>query len=209
MGNKYRLEIKAKIVDMLKSVKQKRISKYIVLFMGFLVLLQAAPVFSVGLTCHSIDKLSLQFKKPAVLNKVVNKIHQITDNDYIKKLNERQDKYIDIKELELKTGTLDKFDEIRKKEYLALRPLVLQMEAKYIRLDEMDKKRCRIYDRNCKKELKKNTQILNDEIAELKKQIWHKKEYYKILYINETTRAQDIKLRRLIKSATSNNPKMW
>ena len=59
MGNKYRLEIKAKIVDMLKSVKQKRISKYIVLFMGFLVLLQAAPVFSVGLTCHSIDKLNI------------------------------------------------------------------------------------------------------------------------------------------------------
>ncbi len=154
-------------------------------------------------------KISLQIKKPAIINKVSNKINQITDNSYIRKLNEGQNKYINLEELELKTNTLTKFEEINRKEYLALRPLVLQLEAKYMRLDEMDKKRCRFYDRRCKKELKKNIDALNSEITELKRQIWHKKEYYKILYINETTRQEDIKLRRLIKAATNNNPKLW
>jgi len=46
-------------------------------------------------------------------------------------------------------------------------------------------------------------------MKELKRRIWQKKEYYKILYLNNTSRKQDLKLRQIIKNVTNNKSQLW
>lgn len=125
-------------------------------------------------------------------------------------LEKRQAKYIEIKdELGLTEEELSAFSEIYTMEAWALRPIALELETKYLRMDELNAKKCRWYQRTCKKELKKDKKFLEDDISELKRQIWQKKEYYKVLYLNATTREQDIKLRKLINAKTNAKPQLW
>lgn len=125
-------------------------------------------------------------------------------------LEKRQGEYIEIKEeLGLTEDEIAIFSEINTMEIWAVRPIVLELESKYLRLDELNEKKCRWYQKSCKKELKKDKNFLKGDINELKRQIWQKKEYYKILYINNLTREQDIKLRQLINVKTNSKPQLW
>lgn len=125
-------------------------------------------------------------------------------------LDKRQENYIEIKDtLKLNTRELAVFNEISVKESWALRPLALELEANHLRLDELNKTKCSWYSKSCKRELKANKAFVENDIKELKRQIWQKKEYYKILYLNQTSRRQDLKLRQIIQTITKNNPKMW
>jgi len=124
-------------------------------------------------------------------------------------LEKRKQNYIELNDLNLNENQLEAFSVIREYEAAALRPIVLELEARYQRFDELKAQKCRFYQRQCKKELKENKLLIFNEIKELKRQIRLKKEYYKILYINRTTRAQHTKLRKIINSKTRSNPKMW
>jgi len=127
-----------------------------------------------------------------------------------KPLYARQENNIDIKEeLRLNKKELEKFNQINTMEYQMVRPIALQLEANLLRLDELNEIKCRWYQRQCKKELEKNKAFISGDIKELKRQIRQKKEYYKILYINETTRRQDLKLREIIKNETKGKVQMW
>ena len=86
---------------------------------------------------------------------------------------------------------------------------MLELEARYLRLDELNEVECKWYQRTCKKELKQDKTFLADDIKELKRQVWQKKEYYKILYLNATTREQDKKLRQMIFNKTKGKMQMW
>lgn len=123
-------------------------------------------------------------------------------------LSQRQQKYIEITPL-LSEETLTSFDEIRLKEFDALRPLSLDLEAKLLRQDELYSAKCKWYQRTCKKEKKADLAFLQNDIKELKRQIWQKKEYYKILYINETTREEDLEIRNIINIKTNSKPQLW
>ena len=125
-------------------------------------------------------------------------------------LNIRQGKYIKIKdELSLEDTELYDFNSIKENEDKVLRPIVLELEARYLRLDELNEIECRWYQRTCKKELKRDKAFLEDDIKELKRQVWQKKEYYKILYLNATTREQDQKLRQMIFNKTNGKMQLW
>lgn len=125
-------------------------------------------------------------------------------------LQDRQKNYIEIKDtLKLNTRELAVFNEINTKETWALRPLALELEANYLRLDELNKTKCRWYSKSCKKELKADIAFVEADIKELKRQIWQKKEYYKILYLNQTSRRQDLKLRQIIQNITKAKPQLW
>lgn len=134
------------------------------------------------------------------------------DKDLFKRppLDVRQQKFVEIKnELSLNESELYDFNGIKEMEEKALRPIVLELEALYLRLDELNEVECKWYQRACKKELKRNKAFLADDIRELKRQVWQKKEYYKILYLNATTRAQDLKLRQMIYNETKGKPQLW
>lgn len=125
-------------------------------------------------------------------------------------LEERQEKYIEIRnELSINEDELYDFEGIKQDEERVLRPIALQLEANYLRLDELNQIECRWYQRTCKKELKKDKAFLDADIRELKRQIWQKKEYYKILYLNATTREQDIRLRQIIHNKTRGKAQLW
>lgn len=124
-------------------------------------------------------------------------------------LEKRQDNYIEIQSLNLNERELEKIDTIRTMEYTTLRPIALSLESCLLRLDELKETKCKFYQRQCKKELKKNKAFVADDIKELKRQIRQKKEYYKILYINETTRIQYLMLREMIKSITNDKTQLW
>ena len=127
-----------------------------------------------------------------------------------KPLDARQENYIDIQEeLRLNNKELEKFNQINIMEYQMVRPIALQLEANLLRLDELNEVKCRWYKKQCKKELEQNKAFISGDIKELKRQIRQKKEYYKILYINETTRRQDLKLREIIKNETKGKVQMW
>ncbi len=133
-------------------------------------------------------------------------------NDIFKRqpLNIRQGEYVDIKdELSLDEAELYDFNSIKEDEEKVLRPIVLELEARYLRLDELNEVECKWYQRTCKKELKQDKAFLADDIKELKRQVWQKKEYYKILYLNATTREQDKKLRQMIFNKTKGKMQMW
>jgi len=125
-------------------------------------------------------------------------------------LEKRMENYIEIKdELKLNDRELDNFYNISEMERQMVRPIALKLEANLLRLDELNEIKCRWYQKQCKRELKKNKAFIADDIKELKRQIRQKKEYYKILYINQTTRKQDLELRNIIKEKTQNKPQMW
>lgn len=125
-------------------------------------------------------------------------------------LADRKDNYLEIKNsLRLNNKELSRFSDINIKESWALRPLALDLEAKYLRQDELNAAKCRFYQRTCKKELKKDKAFLASDIKELKRRIWQKKEYYKILYLNETTRRQDLMLRHAVDEWTGHKPQLW
>ncbi len=124
-------------------------------------------------------------------------------------LEQRQENYIEIQNLNLNERKLEKFDTIRTMEYAMLRPIALQLESCLLRLDELNQTKCRFYQRQCKKELKKNKAFVAGDVKELKRQIRQKKEYYKTLYINETTRAQHLMLRETIKNITNDKIQLW
>lgn len=124
-------------------------------------------------------------------------------------INTRRNNYVELEDLELNDTAMEKFEEIYMKEAQELRPLALDLEAKYIRLDELNAMHCRFYQRKCKEKLKAKYEALEPEIKELERQIWLKKEFYKIKYINATTRAQDIKLHKIIYKKTGGNMKLW
>ncbi len=126
-----------------------------------------------------------------------------------KSLDARQNNYIEIQTLNFNTKELEKIETIRTMEYAALRPIALSLESYLLREDELNKTKCKWYQKQCKKELKKNKIFIAGDIKELKRQIWQKKEYYKILYINETTRAQHLMLREMIKDITNNKTQLW
>lgn len=133
-------------------------------------------------------------------------------NDIFKRqpLNIRQGEYVDIKdELSLDEVELYDFNSIKENEEKVLRPIVLELEARYLRLDELNEVECKWYQRTCKKDLKRDKAFLADDIKELKRQVWQKKEYYKILYLNATTREQDKKLRQMIFNKTKGKMQMW
>jgi len=134
------------------------------------------------------------------------------DKDIFKRppLDVRKQKFIEIKnELSMDESELYDFNTIKQNEDRVLRPIVLELEAKYLRLDELNQVKCRWYQRTCKKELKRDKNFLADDIKELKRQVWQKKEYYKILYLNATTREQDIKLRQMIYNETKGKVQLW
>lgn len=134
------------------------------------------------------------------------------DKDLFKRppLDIRQQKFIEIKdELSLNGAELYDFNSIKENEDKVLRPIVLELEARYLRLDELNEIECRWYQRTCKKELKRDKNFLADDIKELKRQVWQKKEYYKILYLNAATREQDLKLRQMIYNETKGKPQLW
>lgn len=134
------------------------------------------------------------------------------DKDIFKRppLDVRKQKFIEIKnELSMDESELYDFNTIKQNEDKVLRPIVLELEAKYLRLDELNQVKCRWYQRTCKKELKRDKNFLADDIKELKRQVWQKKEYYKILYLNATTREQDIKLRQMIYNETKGKVQLW
>ncbi len=134
------------------------------------------------------------------------------DKDIFKRppLDVRKQKFIEIKnELSIDESELYDFNTIKKNEDTVLRPIVLELEAKYLRLDELNQIKCRWYQRTCKKELKRDKNFLADDIKELKRQVWQKKEYYKILYLNATTREQYIKLRQMIYNETKGKVQLW
>lgn len=125
-------------------------------------------------------------------------------------LEKRQNNYLEIKDdLKLSEKELNTFNEIYVAETWALRPLALELETKYLRMDELNERKCKWYQKTCKKELKNDKKFLEDDITELKRQIWQKKEYYKILYLNATTKEQDLKLRKMINVKTNSKPQMW
>lgn len=124
-------------------------------------------------------------------------------------LEQRQENYIEIQNLNLNNKELEKFGTISTMEYTMLRPIALQLESCLLRLDELNQTKCKFYQRQCKKELKKNKAFIAGDIKELKRQIRQKKEYYKILYINETTRAQHLMLRETIKNITNDKMQLW
>ncbi len=126
-----------------------------------------------------------------------------------KPLEQRQENYIEIDNLNLSNKRLEKFNRINTMEYTALRPISLKLEANLLRMDELNEIKCRFYQRACKKELKKNKAFISDDIKELKRQVWQKKEYYKILYINEITRVQHTMLRKMIKNTTNDKIQLW
>lgn len=144
-----------------------------------------------------------------IKTKICNKLPKKKQTER-KSLKERQENYIEIKEnLKLNDRTLDAFYIINEKEYKALRPIALELETMYLRQNELDNTECKFYQRTCKKELKKDKKFLENDIKELKRKIWQKKEYYKILYLNNTSRKQDLKLRQIIKNTTKNKPQLW
>lgn len=125
-------------------------------------------------------------------------------------LETRQGNYIKInEELHLSEKELEKFNQIKEMENMALKPISLNLEANLLRLDELNEIKCRWYQRQCKKEVEKNKAFILGDIKELKRQIRQKKEYYKILYINETSRRQDLKLREIIKNETKGKVQIW
>ncbi len=124
-------------------------------------------------------------------------------------LDTRQENYISLDSLNLNEKELEKFNKIHIMEYSILRPISLQLEANLLRLDELNEIRCRWYQKQCKKELKKNEDFIAGNIKELKRQVSQKKEYFKILYINETTRAQHNALREIIKKITNDKTHLW
>lgn len=127
-----------------------------------------------------------------------------------KPLDTRQENFIEIQEeLRLNKKELEKFNRINTMEYQMVRPIALNLEANLLRLDELNEIKCRWYQRQCKKELEKNKAFIAGDIKELKRQIRQKKEYYKILYINETTRRQHLELREMIKRITNNKMQLW
>lgn len=126
-----------------------------------------------------------------------------------KTLEQRQENYIKLDDLKLNDRSLEAFYIINEKEYKALRPIALELETMYLRQNELDNTECRIYQRQCKKELKKDKKFIENDIKELKRKIWQKKEYYKILYLNNTSRKQDLKLRQMVKNVTNNKPQLW
>lgn len=121
----------------------------------------------------------------------------------------RQNNYIDIESLNFNEKELEKFDKIYTMEYNSLRPISLKLESYLLRLDELNEIKCRWYQRQCKKELTQNKAFIADDIKELKRQVWQKKEYYKILYINQTTRKQHNELRQIIKNTTNDKTQLW
>ena len=142
----------------------------------------------------------------------INTISFAKNKDIFKRpsLDERQEKYIEIKdELSINEEELYDFNSIKRDEERVLRPIALQLEANYLRLDELNRIECRWYQKTCKKELKKDKAFLDADIKELKRQIWQKKEYYKILYLNATTREQDIRLRQIIHNKTKGKVQLW
>ncbi len=56
-------------------------------------------------------------------------------------LEQRQENYIEIQNLNLNERKLEKFDTIRTMEYAMLRPIALQLESCLLRLDELNQKR--------------------------------------------------------------------
>ncbi len=126
-----------------------------------------------------------------------------------KPLEYRQENYIEIDSINLNEKELKKFNKINEMEYNILRPISLKLEANLLREDELNLVECKWYQRQCKKELKKNKAFIEDDIKELKRQIRQKKEYFKILYINETTRRQHLELREMIKNITKNKMQLW
>lgn len=133
-------------------------------------------------------------------------------NDIFKRppLDVRKENFVKIKDkLSLDETELYDFNSIKENEEEILRPIALELEAKYLRLDELNEIRCKWYQRTCKKELKYNEQFLADDIKELRRQIWQKKEYYKILYLNAATHEQDVKLRQMIYNETNGKPQLW
>lgn len=124
-------------------------------------------------------------------------------------LDTRQENYISLDNLNLNEKELEKFNKIHIMEYNILRPISLQLEANLLRLDELNEIKCRWYQKQCKKELKKNEDFIAGDIKELKRQVSQKKEYFKILYINETTRAQHYALREIIKKITNDKTHLW
>ena len=122
----------------------------------------------------------------------------------------RQQKFVEIKnELSLNEFELYDFNSIKESEDRALRPIVLELEARYLRLDELNEVKCKWYQRTCKKELKRDKNFIADDIRELKRQVWQKKEYYMVLYLNAATREQDLKLRQMIYNETKGKPQLW
>lgn len=124
-------------------------------------------------------------------------------------LEKRQENYIDINNLNLSEKELEKFNKIYIMEYNILRPISLELESKLLRLDELNETKCRWYQKQCKKELKKNKDFIIGDIKELQRQVSQKKEYFKILYINETTRSQHFALLEIIKKITENKTQLW
>ncbi len=124
-------------------------------------------------------------------------------------LDARQENYISLENLNLNERELEKFNKIYIMEYNILRPISLKLEANLLRLDELNEIKCRWYQKQCKKELKKNKDFIAGDIKELKRQVSQKKEYFKILYINETTRAQHYALREIIKKITNDKTHLW
>lgn len=124
-------------------------------------------------------------------------------------LENRQENYISLENLNLNERELEKFNKIYIMEYNILRPISLKLEANLLRLDELNEIKCRWYQKQCKKELKKNKAFIAGDIKELKRQVSQKKEYFKILYINETTRAQHYALREIIKKITNDKTHLW
>ena len=160
----------------------------------------------------SYARISLENFKTSVKSKATKIINKLPKKKPVerKSLDERQSNYIEIKDtLKLNDRTLDAFYIINEKEYNALRPIALELEAYYLRQNELDNIECRIYQRTCKKELKKDKKFLENDMKELKRRIWQKKEYYKILYLNNTSRKQDLKLRQIIKNVTNNKSQLW
>ena len=134
----------------------------------------------------------------------INTISFAKNKDIFKRpsLDERQEKYIEIKdELSINEEELYDFNSIKRDEERVLRPIALQLEANYLRLDELNRIECRWYQKTCKKELKKDKAFLDADIKELKRQIWQKKEYYK--------REQDIRLRQIIHNKTKGKVQLW